>query len=105
MCGADTNAAAIAAIEFAIESAEVLNLSVDPLWQHTASRLHIPFDARHNIHPEFVGELLWWQIFTATARIIVAVARRHANDGLSGETGGHRYAVFPAGVQPQAQHQ
>ena len=58
-CDTDTNAAAIAAIEFAIESAEVLNLSVDPLWQHTASRLHIPFDARHNIHPEFVGELLW----------------------------------------------
>ena len=59
LCDADTNAAAIAAIEFAIESAEVLDLSVDPLWQHTASRLHIPFDARHNIHPEFVGELLW----------------------------------------------
>ncbi len=51
----DTNAAAIAAIEFAIESAEALNLTVDPLWQSTANRLHIPFDAKLNIHPEFVG--------------------------------------------------
>eukprot|EP01043_Picozoa_sp_COSAG02_P056128 COSAG02_NODE_6610_length_3462_cov_2.030627_1_plen_67_part_00 len=53
---ADTNAAAIAAIEFAIESAEALNLTVDPQWESTASRLHIPFDAKTNIHPEFVGE-------------------------------------------------
>ena len=50
-----TNAAAIAAIEFAVESSEALNLTVDPLWRNTANRLHIPFDATLNIHPEFVG--------------------------------------------------
>ncbi len=56
LCVADTNAAAIAAIEFAIESTEALNLTVDPLWQSTAKRLHIPFDKKLNIHPEFLGE-------------------------------------------------
>jgi hypothetical protein len=51
----DTNAAAIAAIEFAIEASSALNITLDPLWQKTADALTIPFDAANGIHPEFVG--------------------------------------------------
>lgn len=51
----DTNAAAIAAIEFAIEASSALNITPDPLWQKTADALTIPFDAANGIHPEFVG--------------------------------------------------
>ena len=50
-----TNAAAVAAIEFAIEASTTLSIAPDPLWQQTADSLTIPFDPSQNIHPEFVG--------------------------------------------------
>ena len=45
-----TNAAAIAAIEFAIEASEELELPVAPLWRKTAQALTIPYDSGLKIH-------------------------------------------------------